>query len=704
MDNAFSPKDRPRGIVFRIPVILSVFYILWTVSGCSPASSKGETATLIESPFTAALSPTPTATGARVPSQNPTWPQTLTDTSAGTPTQTPTATISPSLKPIGPFYVWDGSTNPSESLIFKDFSGTTQWTVNLPQVESGKNSPDHKWYAYVTGSVNGSGIYPEGGVVLHLLNYLSGEVKDIANLVPEDYFTRQERVVKQSDSSYICRVDGPNYPDCREPEYCISHSAECLGVAMLSLNASIDSLDWSPDGKYLAFGAILNGDSADLYVYDIDTGKIRRMEKDPGNAQSFYWSPDGQWIIYENIDLFFRDIDSRIYPDTRWAVRRDGTGGKEIPGPVNFYSWFSDDEYVAYRFLPLSVITDATLVNIQTGYAFDCFPSEFSDFIVDSRSRMVAVNDGTAIYFGPVYSELNRTLDIIATYKEEYGHYYWIGLRGGTIHPFVGEEDGRWFGITPAGKIDPLNWTGDWYWYRRSPRNWLALYSENEFRVYDPSDRLRFELHDIPSVVDILWDTNSQGLFYFSSSDAGRGIFYWKLGDTTPRLVVSIPASYKQASLSIAPIINLKSLPYLRILPTRAAKPAEGTSIWSQTKYRELTQPGTNRYDVTIPADSSWRWSFSLGTTDTKLFDKILAPEDVEFLINGEKIDPNMIQMSDQTAEGRFTRTWATMLSGWRSGDKAELEIHYTLHSAVTDGNLTYPAGEYRQVISLGVE
>jgi hypothetical protein len=108
--------------------------------------------------------------------------------------------------------------------------------------------------------------------------------------------------------------------------------------------------------------------------------------------------------------------------------------------------------------------------------------------------------------------------------------------------------------------------------------------------------------------------------------------------------------------------VNIKSIPHLRILPARAAKPAEGTSIWGQTKYREIIQPGPNHYDVTIPADSSWRWSFSLGTTDSKLFEKILSPEDVEFRINGQLIDSNMFRMTDQTTEGRFSRSWAAML------------------------------------------
>ena len=117
-----------------------------------------------------------------------------------------------------------------------------------------------------------------------------------------------------------------------------------------------------------------------------------------------------------------------------------------------------------------------------------------------------------------------------------------------------------------------------------------------------------------------------------------------------------------------------------------------------------MFQPGANRYDVAIPAYSSWRWSFSLGTTDPNLFEKILSPEDVEFRINGEWIDSNMFRMSDQTVEGRFSRAWAAMLSGWRSGDRAELEIKYMLRETMRDGNVEYPAGEYRQIISLVVE
>jgi hypothetical protein len=368
-----------------------------------------------------------------------------------------------------------------------------------------------------------------------------------------------------------------------------------------------------------------------------------------------------------------------------------------LPGPVIFYQWFSDYEYLASDY-EQNLWSNATSVNIQTGYAFESYTPPFSWAVVDSRSRMMAILDyeGTEIDLGPVYHKL----DLITKFTDMGFNKMGMGPRSGTVHSFIGWYGDRWFGITPDGRVDTLDFIPGYAYI--SPSYWLAIFGKNGIGIYDPSDKLRYELKNT-NQISPYWDENYQGLFYLSEDNAT--IYYWRLGDPEPQQIASTQVDLKErAGFLIAPIINLKSLPYLRILPTRAAKPAEGTSIWSQTTYKELFQPGTNRYDVTIPADSSWRWSFSLGTTDPNLLEKILLPEDVEFRINGEWIDSNMFRMSDQTAEGRFSRAWATMLSGWRSGDKAELEILYTLHSAVTDGNVVYPPGEYRQIISLVVE
>ncbi|MBN2084265.1 MAG: hypothetical protein JW748_03505 [Anaerolineales bacterium] len=238
-----------------------------------------------------------------------------------------------------------------------------------------------------------------------------------------------------------------------------------------------------------------------------------------------------------------------------------------------------------------------------------------------------------------------------------------LGVRSGTIHPFTATGNGV-VGIGMDGTID-AKYSGGYF--DTSNNYWLA---SGLFQIYDPMERLRYELRDYPPTFNPyatipIWDTNSQGLF-FHTEDA---IYYWIFREQSPRRIGAYAFKEGNPSIYFIPIILVKSLQHLRVLLARFAKPAKGTSIWSRTEYKQLFQPGTSRYDITIPAYSSWRWSFSLGTTDPDLFEKILLPEDVEFRINGEWIDTNMFRMTDQTVEGRFSRACAAMLSGWRAGD-----------------------------------
>lgn len=654
---------------------------LFVISSCSPKPTADITAALTDNPPMVSLSQTSTTTQTYATSQTSTRTQTqpLTETPALTPTQSPTATIFPGLQSTGPFFLLEKESYSELTYTFIDVNGSNQWTINLPmkklsdfEYQHGNISPDWRWYAYVTGIIERSGEYPEGGIILHVQNLLSGEIQDIMDLAPMDISNRLDRWVKQTG-----------------PEYCQSEANHCFDWGVSLSNDSFSWNAWSPDGKYLAFGAMLDGDSTDIYVVNMDTGKINRLESGLGIVYSLHWSPDGQWIIYEDIGL--SDTNGPWpYRYTWHAVRTNGTGLKKLPGPYQFLQWFSDYEYMVYNFLPTAMYWDLTAVNIQTGNSYTIYRGDFLIVQVDAKSRLIMLFDeqNKKYYFGNIYGNLNQ-IDIFGF------------ARGGTVHPFLDydQENQQWLGITFDGKIEKLDWRG--HWSRDISDNyWFALSDGNTITAYDPADRERFRLSDIHEASSLTWDTNAQGLFFLTQG----AYFYWRLTEPSAWRLAA-PVDRKDITKTFfAPLFIMKSLPHLRILPTRAAKPAEGTSIWSQTKYKELFQPGINRYSVSIPADSSWRWSFSLGTTDPDLFEKILLPEDVEFRINGEWIDTNMFRMTDKTAEGRFSRAWAAMLSGWRSGDRAELEIKYTLREAVRDGNVEYPAGEYRQIISVVVD
>ena len=54
---------------------------------------------------------------------------------------------------------------------------------------------------------------------------------------------------------------------------------------------------WSPDGRQVAFSA-LRGGATDLYVFDLDSGALRRLTKDAFADLQPAWSPDGRTIAF----------------------------------------------------------------------------------------------------------------------------------------------------------------------------------------------------------------------------------------------------------------------------------------------------------------------------------------------------------------------------------------------------------------------
>lgn len=64
------------------------------------------------------------------------------------------------------------------------------------------------------------------------------------------------------------------------------------------------SLAWSPDGQKLAFVAALDGDSADVYLFDRQDESVTRLSDETGHASGLHWSADGQWIEYVSVESF----------------------------------------------------------------------------------------------------------------------------------------------------------------------------------------------------------------------------------------------------------------------------------------------------------------------------------------------------------------------------------------------------------------
>jgi len=79
---------------------------------------------------------------------------------------------------------------------------------------------------------------------------------------------------------------------------------------------------WSPNGRYLAFVAILDAASSDLFVYDTQDGNLKRLTNGPDWVGPISWSPDGTHIVMQEIlndGEFLFDPYSKA-PSSVWSV------------------------------------------------------------------------------------------------------------------------------------------------------------------------------------------------------------------------------------------------------------------------------------------------------------------------------------------------------------------------------------------------
>lgn len=78
-------------------------------------------------------------------------------------------------------------------------------------------------------------------------------------------------------------------------------------------------LKYSPDGERMVFGSQPYGGSFQLWIMDLDGTQRSQLTQDGGYSAD--WSPDGDWIVYNNPS----------YGDGRlWLIRPDGSEKKQL--------------------------------------------------------------------------------------------------------------------------------------------------------------------------------------------------------------------------------------------------------------------------------------------------------------------------------------------------------------------------------------
>ena len=116
-------------------------------------------------------------------------------------------------------------------------------------------APVGGWVAFTSGD-NPMTPDPEGSgaLTLNLLNVVDGTLKPITPL----FAPEMEEAIKAAN------LTGDR------------NDAVEAGIAILD---NSDTLKWSPDGRYLAFIAAIDGPSSDVYSYDRETGQDQSVDR-----------------------------------------------------------------------------------------------------------------------------------------------------------------------------------------------------------------------------------------------------------------------------------------------------------------------------------------------------------------------------------------------------------------------------------------
>lgn len=117
-----------------------------------------------------------------------------------------------------------------------------------------------------------------------------------------------------------------------------------------------ESSVWSPDGREIAYTSSWRGDSRRIFIVSADgSEEARLVHSDPRHIHTLDWSPDGRWLLLEDMPKYnlsalslesgeFRQVasldaqetDAQFSPDGRWVVYASNESGRSEIYVVSF--------------------------------------------------------------------------------------------------------------------------------------------------------------------------------------------------------------------------------------------------------------------------------------------------------------------------------------------------------------------------------
>jgi hypothetical protein len=147
------------------------------------------------------------------------------------------------------------------------------------------------------------------------------------------------------------------------------------------------ALAWSPDGGAAVFLAAIDHPSLELYLFDSSNLSVTRLLEGSRDVYQPTWSPDGQWVVYDEIDGL-NTIGLWSVTAVK-AVRANASQTVTLYEPLSYaeprLGWSSPDAFIVHSARDRGPV-DMREVSLESGKASPIFNGVFSSPAYDPAS------------------------------------------------------------------------------------------------------------------------------------------------------------------------------------------------------------------------------------------------------------------------------------------------------------------------------
>ncbi len=286
--------------------------------------------------------------------------------------------------------------------------------------------------------------------------------------------------------------------------------------------ADQESYAWSPDGTKLAFIGVLDGPTADLYLYDTATNKITRVSQD--DAQNYWpsWSPDGKYILFFGADSFGTGAGYAM--KGVWSANGDGSNVTLLYTPSSsgeeLVGWRDDQTAVLDSWNPICGPGALRLYNIVTAQKTvlqaGCINAAATGNWWDANSSTVMFSKDDGLYLLPADGAEPQKLSsdqVVSIRWDQAGNMFVVKYKDGSMTTFWSADGSQ--EDAPAQVQDVTMFGIIWAWTNYAgdlPGVWISGPGINLGQIFNG-----------PAYAPI-WDFDNT-LFFFSGSGEGTDLY-----------------------------------------------------------------------------------------------------------------------------------------------------------------------------------